>query len=99
MTDSTQRGFTSVLLEGVVGTLVVDHAALLFSQQMDAHTLMGYCLPKRFNRCINFSSSIFVQRNLNDVYIDGVSLTHGVSGSQQHIWSFASALYEQDPGY
>ena len=26
-------------------------------------------------------------RNLNDVYIDGVSLTHGVSGSQQHIWS------------
>ena len=46
-----------------------------------------------------FSNSIFVQRNPNDVYIDGVSLTHGVSGSRQHIWSFASALYEQDPNY
>ena len=35
---------------------------------------------------------------LEDPYIDGVSLTHGPSGSRQHIWSFASALYETDPG-
>ncbi len=26
-------------------------------------------------------------------YIDGVSLTHGLAGSRQHIWSFATALY------
>ena len=38
-------------------------------------------------------------RNLNGVYIDGVSLTHGVSGSRQHIWSFVAAIYEQDPNY
>ena len=39
------------------------------------------------------------QRNLNNAYIDGISLTHGVHGSRQHIWSFVSALYEQDPNY
>ena len=39
------------------------------------------------------------RRNLNSQYIDGVSLTHGVSGSRHHIWSFVSALYEQDPNY
>lgn len=31
---------------------------------------------------------------LEGAYIDGVSLTHGVAGSRQHIWSFAAALSE-----
>ena len=35
---------------------------------------------------------------LEDAYIDGVSLTHGTAGSREHIWSFAAALYENDPG-
>ena len=34
---------------------------------------------------------------LGNAYMDGVSLTHGAAGSQQHIWSFVSALYENDP--
>ena len=29
-------------------------------------------------------------------YVDGVSLTHGRVGSQQHIWTFASAVGETD---
>ena len=29
--------------------------------------------------------------NINETYIDGVSLTHGSDGSRQHIWSFISA--------
>lgn len=33
---------------------------------------------------------------LEGVYIEGVSLTHGVIGSRQHIWSFANALFESD---
>lgn len=33
---------------------------------------------------------------LDAAYIDGVSLTHGVAGSRQHIWSFVAALYETD---
>ena len=29
-----------------------------------------------------------------DAYVDGVSLTHGDEGSNQHIWTFVAALYE-----
>ena len=29
--------------------------------------------------------------NINETYIDGVSLTHGSDGSRQHIWSFVSS--------
>ena len=36
---------------------------------------------------------------LEGVYIDGVSLTHGAAGSRQHIWTFAAALYENNPSY
>ncbi len=36
---------------------------------------------------------------LEDVYIDGVSITHGAAGSRQHIWSFVNALHETDPNY
>lgn len=30
-------------------------------------------------------------KTIEDNYLDGVSITHGSSGSRQHIWSFASA--------
>ena len=32
-------------------------------------------------------------------YLDGVSLTHGVAGSRQHIWSFVSAIGEVGSNY
>ena len=31
--------------------------------------------------------------DLEGVYIEGVSLTHGPAGSRQHIWSFVAALF------
>ena len=34
------------------------------------------------------------QDDLEDAYVDGVSLTHGSAGSRQHIWTFTAALYE-----
>ncbi len=34
---------------------------------------------------------------LEGSYIDGVSLTHGLAGSRQHIWSFASAFSDTLP--
>ena len=40
--------------------------------------------------------------NLNtieQVYLSGVSLTHGPAGSRKHIWSFVGADIEQDPNY
>ena len=32
--------------------------------------------------------------NIDDTYVDGVSLTHGPEGSRQHIWTFAVAASE-----
>ena len=35
-------------------------------------------------------------RGIDGSYIDGVSLTHGRSGSREHIWTFAAGLIESD---
>ena len=51
------------------------------------------------------STEAFVNSDVNGFtsidssYVDGVSLTHGPVESRQHIWTFASALYEEDPSY
>ena len=36
---------------------------------------------------------------LEGVCIDGISLTHVAAGSRQHIWTFATALYEASTSY
>ena len=41
-----------------------------------------------------FSQSIAFPSGLEDIYVDGVSLSHGADGSRQHIWTFVAALYE-----
>ena len=33
------------------------------------------------------------RRGIDGQYVDGLSLTHGASGSRQHIWKFASGLF------
>ena len=43
-----------------------------------------------------FASSL--GRGLEDVYLDGVSITYGPVGSRQHIWSFAGALHDHPEG-
>ena len=47
----------------------------------------------------HFTNSSLEDAWLSEVYVQGVSLTHGDLGSQQHIWTFASALYETDSAY
>ena len=39
------------------------------------------------------------QTTIDSAYVDGVSITHGPASSRQHIWTFVTALYEQDPRY
>ena len=41
-----------------------------------------------------FYAYIHMSRGINDYYVDGVSLTHGVAGNRQHIWTFAAGLTE-----
>ena len=46
----------------------------------------GYTVA--FYQYLNYSS------NLEESYVDGVSLTHGAAGERQHIWTFAAGLTE-----
>ena len=47
-----------------------------------------------------FHTSIRTGRtSIDSAYVDGVSVTHGPVGSRQHIWTFATALYHDDPSY
>ena len=46
-----------------------------------------------------FYRAIHDNQSLEGAYLDGISLTHGVQGSRQHIWSFVGATYEQHPNY
>ena len=36
-------------------------------------------------------------QGIDSYYVSGVSLTHGRSGSREHIWTFAAGLSESDP--
>ena len=47
----------------------------------------------------SFEGGLNDNPSLDGPYIDGISLTHGATGSRQHIWSFASSLFETDPNY
>ena len=44
-----------------------------------------------------FHSSVRAGRtSIDSGYVNGVSMTHGPAGSRQHIWAFASALYDNN---
>ena len=53
----------------------------------------GRALAYRFGYNDAFRAYHHQRRDINDIYVDGLSLTHGASGSRQHIWTFASGLY------
>ena len=41
----------------------------------------------------------FSYTGIESAYVDGLLLTHGPAGSRQHIWTFTTALYDDDPSY
>ena len=53
----------------------------------------GRALAYRFGYNDAFRAYHHLRRDINDIYVDGLALTHGASGSRQHIWTFASGLY------
>ncbi len=50
------------------------------------------CISKRNTNGFIFGNS------LEQVYIDGISLTHGAPGSRRHIWTFVAAIFESNSG-
>ena len=53
----------------------------------------GRALAYRWGYNHGFFGYSNIRRGLNAQYVDGLSLTHGASGSRQHIWTFASGGY------
>ena len=53
----------------------------------------GRALAYRFGRNYAFYGYHNNRQDIDGYYVDGLSLTHGVSGSRQHIWTFASGLF------
>ena len=53
----------------------------------------GRALAYRFRDIIGFYGYHARRQGIDGQYVDGLSLTHGASGSRQHIWTFASGLF------
>ena len=53
----------------------------------------GWALAYRFGPNYAFSGYHRRRQGIDGYYVDGLSLTHGASGSRQHIWTFASGLF------
>ena len=82
----------------IVGQHIMTGVSCLF-QVMPVSTV----LPLPYNRVCGrirgyqFGGTGAFGHRLSDIdssYVDGVSLTHGGAGSQQHIWTFATGLSE-----
>ena len=97
---SVLQDLTSQLIQGgrvdkLTLVLIVVH--LLYSVWVTLNTAewCGRTLAYRFGR--NFAFLGYHRRNhsIDGQYVDGLSLTHGASGSRQHIWTFASGLFTE----
>ena len=53
----------------------------------------GRALAYRYGRNYAFYGYHSNRQDIDGYYVDGLSLTHGVSGSRQHIWTFASGFF------
>ena len=53
----------------------------------------GRALAYRFGENFAFAGHHHHSRGIESQYVDGLSLTHGASGSRQHIWTFASGWF------
>ena len=53
----------------------------------------GRALAYQWGRTDAFYGYHGDRQGLNAQYVDGLSLTHGASGSRQHIWTFATGLF------
>ena len=73
-----------------------DSAFFQLPRRQDYSHVCGRVIGYQRGSTDAFSTSIVYDSSLNDAYIDGVSLTHGVAGSRQHIWSFVAAQSEDD---
>ena len=53
----------------------------------------GRALAYQWGHNYAFAEYHHRRQGIDGYYVDGLSLTHGASGSRQHIWTFASGLF------
>ena len=53
----------------------------------------GRALAYRFGWIHGFLGYDLARQGIDGQYVDGLSLTHGVPGSRQHVWTFASGQF------
>ena len=58
----------------------------------------GRALAYRWGPNSAFLGYIWRNQSIDGQYVDGLSLTHGASGSRQHIWTFASGFFTSHNG-
>ena len=59
-------------------------------------SVCGYIKGYQYGNPNAFNSSIVGNVSLESWYIDGVSLTHGLPGARNHVWSFVNAWHDVD---
>ena len=65
---------------------------------MEYSQVCGRIRAYQYGQTFAFYSNLNFGRTIEESYVDGVSLTHGVTGERQHIWTFAAGLNEiSDP--
>ena len=76
-------------------------SALFPSNGQSYSQVCGRANAYQRGRPVGFFPNFVYDYELEEYYVDGVSLTHGAGESQQHIWTFVAALYETGsiPGY
>ncbi len=87
VTEGSDSGCTSAYYPGLHNDIspYEEVCGILFAYQYNA--------PNAFEPYNNNQSL-----TLDDLYVDGVSLTHGVPGERKHIWTWAAASSEFDSG-
>ena len=69
-------------------------SALFPSNGQSYSQVCGRANAYQRGRPVGFFPNFVYDYELEEYYVDGVSLTHGAGESQQHIWTFVAALFE-----
>ena len=63
---------------------------------MEYGQVCGRIKAYQYGRTLAFYNYLTFGHTIEESYVDGVSLTHGVTGERHHIWTFAAGFNEVD---
>lgn len=69
-------------------------SSTLFSSEQSYSQVCGRMIGYQVGSTSAFGGYTGTSYGIDTSYVEGVSLTHGISGARQHIWTFASGIEE-----